>query len=253
MPRKQTKKQLIYFLTFVSLFSFLLVIAIALSPPEVKDSFLWRKQSTGLLFIFVCILGMVSVFFPRQCSGMFHEGDKKGSGVSGREREGFQRSSKVLGVVLTHGHHPECQGFRHHEFRVGEKSYCVACMGLFLGAVLAILGVFSYFFSGWLVGIDGLLLIVFGVTGVALCLLQYTFLDVHSGLIRFSINAFFIFGMFLILAGIDFIVQSLTLNFFLILLFIFWLFTRILLSKSKHEEICQTCDIECNNNKSRSN
>jgi hypothetical protein len=178
---------------------------------------------------------------------MFHEGAKSiRRDVSVREKEGFQRSSKILGVILTHGHHPECQGFYHHEFRVGKKTFCIACMGLFVGAVISIFGALSYFFLEQLVEIDALFLVVFGVTGVALCLLQYTFFDVHSRLIRFSLNTFSIFGMFLILAGIDCIVQSLTLNFFLIVLFIFWIFTRILLSKNKHKEICQTCNIDCN-------
>jgi hypothetical protein len=247
MPRKQTGKQFLYFLIFVSLFSFFLITLVAFFPPEIQDNFQWRKQSTGLLFIVICILGMISVFFPSQCSMMFHEGAKSiRRDVSVREKEGFQRSSKILGVILTHGHHPECQGFYHHEFRVGKKTFCIACMGLFVGAVISIFGALSYFFLEQLVEIDALFLVVFGVTGVALCLLQYTFFDVHSRLIRFSLNTFSIFGMFLILAGIDCIVQSLTLNFFLIVLFIFWLFTRILLSKNKHKEICQTCNIDCN-------
>jgi hypothetical protein len=247
MPRKQTGKQFLHFLVFVSLFSFFLIALVAFVPLGIHDSFQWRKQFTGSLFIFTCLLGMISVFFPRQCSRIFHEGVKTTrSDVSVREKEGFQRSSKILGLVLTHGHHPECQGFYNHEFRVGEKTFCVACMGLFFGAVLAIFGASSYFFFEWIVGIDALFLVVFGITGVALCLLQYTFFDVHSGLIRFSLNTLFVFGMFLIIAGIDCIVQSLSVNFFLVGLFIFWLFTRILLSKNKHEEICQTCNIDCN-------
>lgn len=247
MPRKQTGKQFLYFLVFVSIFSFFLITVIAFFPPEIQDSFQWRKQSTGLLFIFIFILGMISVFFPKQCSKVFHDCAKTiSSDISVREKEGFQRSSKILGVVLTHGHHPECQGFYHHEFRVGKKTFCIACMGLFFGAVIAIFGAISYFFFEWLVGIYALFLVVFGIIGVALCLLQYGFFDVHPGLIRFSLNAFFVFGMFLIIAGTDYIVQSLTLNLFFISLFIFWLFTRILLSKNNHEEICQTCNLDCN-------
>jgi len=243
MPRKQ----ILYFMILVSLFSFFLTIVITLFPPEIQDDFQWRRQSTGLLFIFICILGMISVFFPKQCSMIFHEDAKTTStDVSVREKEGFQKSSKILGVVLTHGHHPECQGFFHHELKVGKKTCCIACMGLFFGAVIAIFGALSYFFFEWLVGLDALLLVVFGIAGVALCLMHYTLFDLHSGLIRFSLNAFFIFGMFLIVAGIDSRVQSSTLNFFFIGLSIFWLFTRILLSKNKHKEICKTCSLDCN-------
>lgn len=247
MLGKQIEKRFLYFLAFVSLFSFFPITLIAFVPPEIQDNFQWRKQSTGLLFVFVCLLGMISVFFPRQCSSIFHEGAKAVTNdVSVHERKGFQRSSKFLGVVLTHGHHLECQGFYNHELRVGEKTFCIACMGLFFGAVLAILGAVSYFLFEWVVGTYALFLVVFGITGVALCLLEYTFFEVRSGLIRFSLNTIFIFGMFLIIAGIDCIVQSVILNFLLVGLFIFWLFTRILLSKDKHEEICQTCNIDCN-------
>ncbi len=247
MPRKQAGKQILYFMVFVSLFSFFLTIVIILFPPEIQDDFQWRRQSAGLLFISICILGMISVFFPKQCSMIFHENAKKTStDVSVREKEGFQKSSKILGVVLTHGHHPECKGFFHHELKVGKKTFCIACMGLFFGAVMAIFGALSYFFFEWLVGLDGLFLVVFGIIGVALCLMHYTLFDLHSGLIRFSLNVFFVFGMFLIVAGIDSTVQNSALNLFFAGLSIFWLFTRILLSKNKHKEICQTCNLDCN-------
>jgi len=246
MPRKQAGKRFLYFLVLVSLFSFFIIALITLFPPEIEDNFQWRKQSTGLVFIFICVLGMISVFFPRQCSVIFHEDEKTASSdVSVREMEGFQKSSKILGVVLTHGHHPECRGFHHHEFRVGKKTCCNACMGLFFGAVVASFGAFSYFFFEWPVGTDASVLGVSGIAGVTLCLMHYTFFETHLGLIRFSLNAFFIFGMFLILAGIDSEVQSPTLNFFLVGLFLFWLFARILLSKNKHKEICQACDLDC--------
>jgi hypothetical protein len=247
MPNEQTQKKFLHFLVCVSFFSFFLIVLIAFFPPQIQESFQWRKQATGLLFILTCVSGMISVFFPKNCSKIFHQGEETiGSDVSARENKGFQRSSKILGVVLTHGHHPECQGFYHHEFRVGRKTCCVACIGLFFGAVSAIFGVISYLFLELPATVDALFLVVFGITGVALCLLHYTFFDVHSGLIRFSLNAFFIFGMFLILTGIDCKVQCLSLNFFLNGIFIFWLFARILLSKSRHKEICQICNIDCN-------
>lgn len=246
MLRRQSRKRLFHFLISISLFSLLLISAIALFPPEIQAESQWRKQPTGLLLIFICALGMTSVFFPKQCSKIFNDDETiTPSDVPGYGKENLQRSSEIFGVALTHGHHPECQSFHHHEFRISEKTYCVACMGLFFGAVMAIFGAFPYFFFEWLAGIDALVLVAFGVAGVALCLMHYTFFDVHSRLLRFFLNIFFIFGMFLILAGIDNIVQSLTLNFFLICLFVFWLFTRILLSKNKHEEICQNCNLDC--------
>jgi hypothetical protein len=228
----------ISFLILVSFFSLLLMVSILFFPPQTQTDFQWRKPLTGSIFALICTLGMIAVFFPRKCSKVFHENSKKKSGdTSIPTREKFQNSSRILGLVLTHGHHPECEYFLHHEFRVGEKTFCVACMGLFSGALASFLGTAIYFFSGRTVGETCPLWVVFGVLGVALGILQYVYFDARWRLVRFCSNAFFIIGMFLLLTGLDAIAQSLLLNFLIISLCIFWLSTRILLSKRIHERI----------------
>lgn len=240
MPRKP-QAFYISFMILVSFFSLFLMVFISLFPPQIPTHFKWRKPLTGSIFALICILGMIAVFFPRKCSKVFHENSKKKSGDAFiPTREKFQKSSKIFGLVLTHGHHPECEYFLHHEFKVGEKTFCVACMGLFFGALASFLGTVIYFFSGWAVGETWPLWAVFGVLGVALGILQYVYFDTRWRLIRFCSNAFFIFGMFLLLTGIDAIVQSLLLNFLVISLCVFWLSTRILLSKKIHESIYHT-------------
>lgn len=237
MPRKP-QPFYISFLIFVSFFSLLLTVSIAFFPPQKIMDFKWRKPFTGSIFALICTLGMIAVFFPRKCSKIFHENSKKKSGdTSIPTREKFQKSSNILGLVLTHGHHPEYERFLHHEFKVGEKTFCVACMGLFSGALASFLGTIMYFFFGWVFGQTCSPWVVFGVLGVALGILQYVYFDIPWRLVRFFLNAFFIIGMFLLLAGIDAIVQSLLLNLFVISLCIFWLSTRILLSKRIHERI----------------
>jgi hypothetical protein len=239
MPRK-LQAFYIPFLIFVSFFSLLLTVSIAFFPPQTQTDFQWRKPLTGSIFALICTLGMIAVFFPRKCSKVFHENSKKKSGdTSIPTREKFQKSSKILGLVLTHGHHPEYECFLHHEFRVGERTFCVACMGLFSGALASFLGTAMYFFSGWAFGQTRSLWVVFGVLGVALGILQYVYFDARWRLVRFFSNAFFIIGMFLLLTCIDAIAQSLPLNLFVISLCIFWLSTRILLSKRIHERIYQ--------------
>jgi hypothetical protein len=240
MPRK-LQAFYISFLVFVSFLSLLLMASIAFFPPQTQPYFQWRKPLTGSIFALICALGMIAVFFPRKCSKVFHENSKKKSGYTSiPTTDKFQKSSKILGLVLTHGHHPECEYFLHHEFKVGEKTFCVACMGLFFGALASFLGTAIYFFSGWDVGDPCPLWVVLGVLGVAMGILQYVHFDAHWRLVRYCSNAFFIFGMFLLLTSIDAIVQSLLLNLFVISLCIFWLFTRILLSKRIHERIYNT-------------
>jgi len=237
MPRK-LQALYIPFLIFVSFFSLLLTASIAFFPPQKPIDFQWRKPFTGSIFALICTLGMIAVFFPRKCSKIFHENSKKKGGdasISGREK--FQKSSEILGLVLTHGHHAECESFSHHEFRLGAKTFCVACMGLFSGALASLLGTAIYFFSGWVCGPNHSLWVILGVLGVAPGIVQYVYFDLPWRLVRFFLNAFFIVGMFLLIAGIDAIAQSLILNLFVISLCIFWLSTRILLSKKIHEKI----------------
>lgn len=240
-------KSSLYFMVAVSFFSVFLITSLAFFPPKIHDEFQWRKPLTGSIFALICILGMIAAFFPKKCSRIFHENRSRiinnDSFISKKGK--FRKFTKIFGLTLTHGHHLECQGFSHHEFQMGEKTFCIACMGLFFGAVASIFGVIAYFFFNWFVGISGWFVVVFGTTCVVSCFLQYAFFDFHWKLIRFSFNAFFVFGMFLVLVGLDYIVQSLTLNFFLIGLFVFWLSTRILLSKNGHKKICRVCTQSC--------
>jgi len=221
---------------------------ITLSPPKIKEEFQWRKPLVGSTLVLIYILGMTAVFFPKSCSKIFH-GNEKGIGSNSNvlfhRKEYFQKSCRIFTITLTHGHHPICQGFLHHEFQIDKKTFCTACMGLFSGAIVSIFGVVAYFFLEYPIAKYAGFFVTFGVAGVVLGLLQYIFLDFRRKPIRFFLNAFFIFGMFLILVGIDNDVQSLVLDFFLISLFVFWLFTRILLSKWQHTKICSACDLDC--------
>jgi hypothetical protein len=240
--RRKAQAFYVPFSVFVSFFSLFLMGFLAFFPSQTQSDFQWRKPLTGFIFALICILGIIAVFFPSECSRIFHEKqNKKSSDTAIRTSEKVEKSSRIFGLVLTHGHHPECEYFLHHEFRVGKKTFCVACMGLLFGALASILGTVLHFFFGWTVGESCLLWIVFGILGVALGLLQYICFDVCWRLIRFCANAFFIFGMFLLLTGIDEIAQSLLLNLLLITFCVFWLSTRILLSKRIHERIYQTC------------
>jgi hypothetical protein len=240
--RRKAQAFYIPFSVFVSFFTLFLIGFLAFFPSQTQSDFRWRKPLTGSVFALVCILGIIAVFFPSECSKIFHKNEnKKSSDASIPMSDKFQKSSKIFGLVLTHGHHPECECFLHHEFKVGKKTFCVACMGLFFGALASFLGTATHFFFGWTVGENCLLWIAFGILGVALGLLQYICFDVRWRLVRFCTNAFFVFGMFLLLTGTDEIAQSLLLNLLLIVLCVFWLSTRILLSKRIHRRIYQTC------------
>lgn len=227
------------FLTFAIGISFLglvLAVMLAFNPPIVQEGFPWRKPVVGALFGAICLLGITAVFFPKQCSTIF--GLTKGKQETNSDPHGFasHENSPTL-----RGHHPDCKRFSAHVIRIKSKTFCAACTGLLLGAVLALAGTADYFFGSWHGLLDGFLAVFIGVLGVGLGLFQLKF----KGFVRLLLNTFFVLGAFSILIGIDKLAQSILTDFFLVSLTLFWLFTRISLSEWDHWRICYTCKSPC--------
>lgn len=247
MSKNFSQRFYLPFLVSVSLFGLLLVTLPAVFPLPIQEDLQWRKPLIGSVFGLICSLGIIAVFFPGHCSTTFRSDntENRKHAVLTEGNTAFHTTSTIFGLKITHGHHPTCEGFTAHEFQIGKKTFCTACMGLLLGALITLFGVAAYFFRGWNIGQNISLLLISGVLSVGLGLSQYMFFDIRWRLIRFLLNAFFIFGTFLVLAGIDAVANSSVLDFFVIFLCVFWLFTRILLSKNIHDKICQTCSLKC--------
>jgi len=245
--RNLSQRFYLSFLVSVSLFGLFLVTLPAVFPLPIQEDLEWRKPLIGSVFGLICFLGMIAVFFPGHCSTIF-PADNTEDGEHARhvkENTAFHTTSTIFGLRITHGHHPSCEGFAPHEFQIGKKTLCTACMGLLCGASVTLFGVAAYFFLGWNIGENALLYLLSGVFSVGLGLLQYAFFDVRWRLIRFLLNVLFVFGTLLVLIGVDTAANSLFLDFFVVFLTVFWLFTRILLSKRIHNRICLTCSVKC--------
>jgi len=247
MSRNFPQRFFLPFLVSVSFFGLLLATLPTVFPSPTRENFPWQKPLIGSVFGLTCFLGMIAVFFPGHCSTVFHEDNTENRNhVALLEgNTAFRKTSNIFGLKMTHGHHPICEGFAAHEFQIGNKTFCTACMGLLLGALTTFFGVAAYFFGGWDIGENTSLFLISGALSVGLGLFHYMFFDIQWRLIRFLLNALFVFGTFLIVASIDTIANSLILDFFVIFLSVFWLFTRILLSKHIHNKICQTCNSKC--------
>jgi hypothetical protein len=247
MHKNFSQRLYLSFLVSASLFGLLLITLPVIFPLPIQEDFRWRKPLVGSVFGLICFFGMIAVFFPGHCSTIFQSDNKENGGhaVLMNSNRAFQKTSTIFRQKITHGHHPICEGFAAHEFQIGNKTFCTACMGLLFGALATLLGVVAYFFEAWSIGGNISVFLVSGVLGVGLGLFHYMFFDIQWRLIRFLLNALFVFGSFLVLAGVDAVANSLTLDFFVISLSIFWLFTRILLSKHIHNRICQTCNLKC--------
>jgi len=237
------------FLLSVSFFGLFMVGTLTLYPPAIQESFPWRKPAIGSIFGLICVLGILAVFSPKKCSQAFHqekgETNLRKTHRPKQERGELQAASHILKLRLVHGHHPTCENFSSHEFQVGNRTFCTSCMGLLFGALITLAGTIMYFFNEWPIAMEGLLLIGVGTLGVAFGLLRFLLFNVQRRVLRFSLNTFFVLGSFLILIGTDMLIQSLFIDLFLILLSVFWLFTRIRLSQWDHEKICRACGFAC--------
>ncbi|MGQ9718264.1 MAG: hypothetical protein ACUVWK_00180 [Nitrososphaerales archaeon] len=221
----------------LSFFGLFIVVMLAITSPTTLDYLSIRKPLVGSVFASICILGMVATFSPRRCSRIFYRGKEydfqEGSANA-------NSTSLILGLKMVHGHHPDCEGFSSHEFRIGGKTFCTGCIGLFFGALISIFGTIAYFSRDMYIPP---FFTAFGLFGVALGLLA-PMLNLQI-ILRFSLNVLFILGMFLILIGVDAFVQSLSADLLLISLYIFWLFARISLSQWNHRRICLGCTKKC--------
>ena len=248
MPKSLRLGRDLLFLMGVSFFTLFLAVLFGVFPPVMSDAIPYRKPLIGSIYGLICALGMWAAFSPKKCSRMFSHQKEAIHMESGGSPGGdidAEGTSHFLGLRIVHGHHPSCERFSSHEFRVGKKTFCIGCMGLFTGATAALVGTIAFFFAHWSVGQHGLFLTSLGVLGVALALLQFPLLNTQRPYLRFSLNAFFVLGTFLIIVGMDSLVRSGAIDLFFLLASVFWLLTRIALSQWDHERICRACGLPC--------
>jgi hypothetical protein len=247
MLERRRRAPYLLFLVCVSFSTLCLLVAITVLSPRVADGFAWRRPLTGSIFSLLCVLGMVAVFFPQHCARRPQKESllSQGSYSSLQKGPHLQKSSFVGGLTVTHGHHPSCDRYRQHEFAVGKKTLCSACLGLFCGALISLAAACYIFLLQGLYGLPDGIAFALGILGITFGFAPYVIAESLGPVHRFSFNALMIIGMFLALVAIDSRVQNIELNALLIVFFIFVLFTRISLSQDKHERICAECEQTC--------
>lgn len=236
MPHSLPRSHILIFMIAVSFFGLFLVATLAINPPIIKENLPWRKPVIGSIFGAICLFGIIAVFFPKQCSAMSHSSRGEENASSNENYLDSHENTPNL-----RGHHPDCGNFTAHVVQTDNKTFCAACTGLLLGALIALAGTTIYFSGHWNIEQSNLLAILVGTLGVGLGLFQFKF----RSFVRLVVNTFFVLGAFLALVGIDGIIQSLLADLFLVVLTVFWLLTRILLSQWDHWRICHTCRTPC--------
>ena len=222
----------------VSLLGLGLLVVMTFNATASRITFPMQTQVTGLIFTGICLLGIVFGIFPSRCSRILHfrsqdEAMDKTEPVNSRRA-----------TVTFRGHHPTCGGFSTHVLQVGGATYCAGCMGLVTGAVISLVGCFSYFFLGSGVGEVGGYAFGIGVGGVIAGLLQYHLFKGSSGTAHFLLNVVFVAGAFLLLVGVNALKDNFVLEAYLLALMVFWIFTRMTLSQREHNKVCATCGVQ---------
>ncbi|MHA2377448.1 MAG: hypothetical protein ACXAB9_14925, partial [Candidatus Thorarchaeota archaeon] len=142
------------------------------------------------------------------------------------------------------GHHYECDSYTTHVISIKNKVYCAGCTGLTIGAVAAIIGSILYFFTGIL--LENVALVFWlAFAGVAIGLLQhpiYRLLHIKNGFFRVVINSIFVIGAFLLLVSVIQLTSDFAAAVYILFIILFWISTRIIMSKSEHDRICMACD-----------
>lgn len=230
MP-SETHNSVLMFSVCVSIFGLFMVLILAFDPLISHERLFLQKPLVGFVFSLICVLGILAALFPRQCSQTFH----------------FQRESTglVSHRISVTSHHPDCEEFSAHVIRIGSHKLCAACSGLFLGAIIALVGTVLYFFAGWHIEVTGSPTVMIGVTATILGFLQLKL----KSFARLTLNVFFVLGAFLVLVGIDELTGSLFIDIFIEAFVVFWILTRIQLSQWDHSRICSRCKSPCENGK----
>jgi hypothetical protein len=180
----------------------------------------------------ICIFGALAVVVPSRCNSILATREAGGS---------FGSHSAPAGSRSLRGHHFACDGYVSHTVKLGGRTLCAACSGLFLGAVVAISGSVTYFFLNTELSQFSLGFLTIGTVLVALGFIQFEF----PRLSRLLINALFVFGAFLVLLAIDIVLENLLIDLYVISLMLLWILTRILLSQWDHSRICRSCKVDC--------
>jgi len=237
LPRKRFNIFSLYFIS-VSLTGLFLLVPFTFYHPTLRVNVPWQKRAVGLIFGFICLLGIAAGVYPPKCSRMLHfqKGSQSGSVHSA------EQGSK--GKRIFEGHHPSCGNFSAHVFQLGGKTYCAGCTGLVIGATVSLLGSLVYSLTDSLPGSTGVVFFWFGLVGVSSGLLQYNLLNVHKSLLHMFLNVIFVLGAFFLLVGIEEITSNLVLDVYFLALTLFWILTRIMLSQQEHKKICLTCGLK---------
>lgn len=162
-----------------------------------------------------------------------------------KKKEIYENGNK-LSEKKFEGHHPDCDVFSGHIFYFMGKKYCAGCTGLFIGALIAVIGTIVYYFYGIIA--NSSFIFGLGTVLVFISLIQNILYNVNVNVLKFIFNLFLVLGSFMILVGINENTNNLFIEIYFLILVIIWILDRISSSEKNHILICTECGMEssCN-------
>ena len=214
------------FLAVVSVVGLALIPMLVLQPNSIYVQVSIRHGLAGTLYLVICVLGVLAVFYPSKCKNLF-----------AKSQNPLTQASKPS--VIIRGHHPDCQNYDANRIKAGGQVICAACSGLFIGAVAVFIGTVLFFFVGLDIVWSSIWLLVLGEMCILLGLAQIKF----AGYVKMLINVIFVVGSFVTLVESDLLGGSILVDLYVLGLIVFMLWFRILLSEWNNVRICQTCQL----------
>ena len=228
MPQPKVPDFSLMFAVIVSIFGAVTITVLLLQPVNYVRDFTFTPTLVGSLYFGVCVLGIYAVFYPKKCQRtlIFQKVI-----ISSRDH------SVTPKTVQYRGHHPDCLMFSVNRIEIRKNVLCAACSGLLIGAIVALVGAFLYFFIGYtFLWLDPWILVVSNA-GMLLGLFQFKF----TRYVKLAVNASFVFCSFITLVIADQLGKSLFIDLYVLGLIVFLLATRILLSEFYNKRTCSQC------------
>jgi hypothetical protein len=225
MPENNTPNIPLLFLTAATLFGLALIPILLIQPNLQAETSPIRTPLISATYSIICIAGITAVFYPNKCRTQFQKPKTSPNTIEKSTQE-----------IPFKGHHPNCENFKNNRITTRFSTYCAACTGLLIGAIIALAGIIL-FSLGFFAGAGNLWVLAIGESLMLAGLTQTR----TKGYTKTTINALFVVGSFIILAATDLAGKSLVVDAYVLALIVFMLWFRILLSEWNNKRTCTTC------------
>ncbi len=188
----------------------------------------------GAAFISSCLFGISLALQPNWIKRY------KKQGIHGTNPK-----SSIGNYRKRQGHHPDCDPFQGHTYKIKNNILCAGCTGLALGSFISIflMIIFLIFFND----LPRLALLIFIIVGMGFVTLNYIEIVLlkRRALSHVLGNGFLVIGFFFIIIGVFQLTGNVIYGILALIMTFLWLDTRIQLSNWSHAVTCGNCNETC--------